>query len=101
MSNLQKFIDVVSNDEELFESFMQLQDLQDEEAIIAFAAERGITLLKADLVKNEEPVELTDDELEQTAGGVFILGTPLKTTKLPGKAKQELITKKMSTTYKI
>ena len=67
--NLSKFLEAVSDDEELKE---KLAEAKDKETVIALAAEKGFTLTEDDL-KADKPSGsriLSDDELEAVAGGV-------------------------------
>ena len=62
--NLQKFLETVSQNEELA---AKISGEADHQVLIGIAKELGITLTEADL--ENKPVELEDDDLDTVAGG--------------------------------
>ena len=68
--NMTKFLEEAEKDEALSQA---LENVDSEEALIALAAEKGITLTEEDLTADELPTgELDDDDLEDVAGGMIV-----------------------------
>jgi len=73
--NMQKFLEFVQQDEVLMEKLSALREAEPEEAkeqVIGLAKEKGLTLTAADFAAPEG--ELSDDELENAAGGFSFFG---------------------------
>ena len=69
--NMKKWLELVSQNEDLQKKLVSLQDKtieQQKAAAIALAKENGITLTDEDLEKSQSE-ELSDDELDAVAGG--------------------------------
>ena len=64
--NMKKFLEEVSKDKELIE---KLSKAETPEAVIALAKEIGFELTAEDLKSKETISEISDDELEDVAGG--------------------------------
>ena len=62
--NMKKFLELAASDSELT---AQLKDM-DKDAIIAAAQQRGIALTEADFAADKS-AELSEDELDEVAGG--------------------------------
>ena len=73
--NMQKFLELVQQDEVLMEKLSALREAEPEEAmeqVIGLAKEKGVSLTAADFAAPEG--ELSDDELENAAGGFGFFG---------------------------
>jgi len=73
--NMQKFLELVQQDEALMARLSALREAEPEEAkeqVIGLAKEKGLTLTAADFAAPEG--ELSDDELENAAGGFSFFG---------------------------
>ena len=64
--NMKKFIEAADADPELAKAAEKLESLED---LIALAEKKGFTLTAEDLKPEEPTGELSDDELEDVAGG--------------------------------
>jgi len=64
--NMKSFLETVSEDKEFIE---KLSKADSPEAVIALAKEKGFTLTAEDLTQEAPTGELTDDELDDVAGG--------------------------------
>ena len=74
--NMRKFLELVKQDEVLMEKLSALREAEPEEVkeqVIGLAKEKGLTLTAADFVPAPEG-ELSDDELENAAGGFGFFG---------------------------
>ena len=64
--NMKKFLEEISGDKEFLD---RVEAAETPQAMIALAAEKGFALTEEDLAAEEAAGELSDDELDEVAGG--------------------------------
>ena len=71
--NMKRFVEAAEKDAALAEAMGKVEKPED---LLALAAEKGLTLTAEDIKPAEATGELSDEELEDVAGGSFLL-TPM------------------------
>ena len=72
--NMKRFVEAAEKDAALAEAIGKAEKPED---LIALAAEKGVTLTAEDLRPAEAAGELSDEELEDVAGGGLLLFSPI------------------------
>ena len=72
--NMKRFVEAAEKDAALAEAMGKVEKPED---LIALAAEKGVTLTAEDIKPEEATGELSDEELEDVAGGGMLLLSPI------------------------
>ena len=72
--NMKRFVEAAEKDAALAEAMGKVEKPED---LLALAAEKGLTLTAEDIKPAEATGELSDEELEDVAGGAMLLLSPI------------------------